>query len=425
MKGHVRQRSKGTWSIVIDAGRDPETGKRHQQWHTIKGTKRDAERALREMLHSLETGAYVKPSRISVGEYLKQWCHSYAMMHTSPRTAESYQSEVHRHLIPALGAIPLCQLQPQQVQSYYAHALTKGRVDGKGGLSARTVLYQHRILSEALSHAVKMGLVVRNITKAVDPPRPKRTRFTTLSIDDIPKFLEAARQTPYCVLFSTALGTGMRLGELLGLRWCDVDPGSGSLYVVQSLYKRRRVCQFIEPKSAHSRRQIALPSSLTLLLHQHGAKQEAQRILLGKPSNGDSLVFAYADGRPLDPGTVTHAFARLLKEAGLAHIRFHDLRHTHATLMLKSDVHPKIVSERLGHASVAFTLDTYSHVVPGLQEAAAARFDRILEPDVSKMLAKESESSENLAEHEQFESEPPGTRTLNRLIKSQLLFRLS
>jgi len=181
----------------------------------------------------------------------------------------------------------------------------------------------------------------------------------------------------------------------------------------------------VEPKSPHSRRQIALPSSLTRLLGQHAARQEAQRILLGKPSSGDDLVFAYADGRPLDPGTVTHAFSRLLKEAGLPHIRFHDLRHTHATLMLKSGVHPKIVSERLGHASVGFTLDTYSHVVPGLQEAAAEKFDRMLEPDVSKMLARGLDDGQNLARKTEFETEPPGTRTQNRLIKSQLLFLLS
>ena len=207
----------------------------------------------------------------------------------------------------------------------------------------------------------------------------------------------------------------MRLGELLGLRWCDVDLDSGSLHVVQALHKRCGVCEMRAPKSSHSRRQIALPSSLTLLLYQHGAKHEAARILLGKPPTESDLVFAYPDGRPLDPGVISHSFAAVLKRAGLPHIRFHDIRHTHATLMLKAGVHPKVVSERLGHASVAFTLDTYSHVVPGLQEAAAKRFDEMLEPDVSKMLARGVGS----------DSEPPGTRTQNRLIKSQLLYQLS
>ncbi|GAH80025.1 unnamed protein product, partial [marine sediment metagenome] len=251
---------------------------------------------------------------------------NYAGMHTSPRTQESYRMEVEHHLIPHLGAIALCQLQPQQLQSYYADALKKGRMDGKGGLSARTVLYHHRILSEALSHALKMELVARNVAKAVDPPRPRQVKIATMALEDIPKFVEVVWETPYYVLFFTALFTGMRLGELLGLRWRDIGLDSGALFVVQALYKRRGVCQMIEPKSPYSRRKIALPSSLSLLLRQHGAKQEAERILLGKVVSGDDLVFAYVDGRPLDPDTVSHAFVRLLKRAGLPHIRFHDLR---------------------------------------------------------------------------------------------------
>ena len=355
--------------------------------HTVRGTKKDAERALRELLHSLETGGYVEPRRITLGEWLEEWLSSHAKMHISPRTAESYKMEIHHHLIPALGAIPLCQIEPQQIQSYYGRALTKGRVDGKGGLSPRTVLYQHRILSEALNHAVKMGLVARNVVKAVDPPKPHRVKMTTMASEDIPRFVESAQETSYSVVFLTALGTGMRLGELLGLRWCDVDLDTGYLSVVQALYKRCGVCMMVEPKSSYSRLRIALPPSLTLLLREYGTKQEGQKILLGKPLTGDDLVFAHPDGAPLDPGTVGHTFSDVLKKAGIPHIRFHDLRHTHATLMLKSAVHPKVVSERLGHASVAFTLDTYSHVVPGLQEAAAERFDKILEKDVSKMLA--------------------------------------
>lgn len=378
MKGHIRKRGKNSWAIVVELPKDAETGKRRQQWHTIHGTKGDAQRELRGILHSLEVGGYVKPNRITLGQYLKQWSENYAVIHTSPRTSESYQLEIRNHLIPALGAIPLCQLQPQQVENYYTDALTKGRGDGKGGLSARTVLYHHRILSEALSHAVKMGLINRNVANAVDPPKPARPRVATMTSEDIPKFLEAASDTPYYTLFFMALSTGMRLGELLGLRWGDIDLGSGSLFVVQALYRSNGVSEMREPKSPHSRRQIAMPSSLIQLLQQHYAKQEAQNILLGRKVTRSDLVFAHPDGKPLDRHTVSHSFSEVLEEAGLPHIRFHDLRHTHATLLLKSGVHPKVVSERLGHASVAFTLDTYSHVVPGLQEAAAESFDKLL-----------------------------------------------
>jgi len=408
MKGHIRQRSKGTWSIVIDVGRDTRTGKRRQQWYTVKGTKKDAERELREKLRSLETGAYVKPQKISLGEYLQHWVRSYVVIHTSPRTVEGYQSIVNRYLIPALGAIPLYQLQPQHLEKYYANALLNGRLDGKGGLSARTVLHHHRLLSEALSHAVKQGVLVRNVAEVVVAPRPGRSQMATLSFADVPRFLDAARRTPYYILFYAALYTGMRRGELLGLRWCDIDLGKASISVVQTLY-RLSSGEFVikEPKSPHSRRLVALSPSLAELLRGYHAEQEAQKVLLGTTLTGQDLVFAHPDGSPLDPSTVTHAFGKLIKKAELPHIRFHDLRHTHATLMLKGGVHPKIVSERLGHANIGITLDTYSHVVPGLQEAAALRFDALISSeaeqteDVSKMLAKDDDS----------DSAPRGIRT--------------
>ena len=292
-----------------------------------------------------------------------------------------------------LGRVLLTQLQPQHLQNYYSQALTKGRIDGKGGLSARTVLYHHRILSEALSHAVKMGFLVRNVAEAVDPPQVERTNWETLAPEDVPKFLEAAPTTPYYVLLYTALYTGMRLGELLGLRWCDVDLDVASLSVVQALYKRCGVCKMIKPKSSHSRRRIALSPSLGLLWGDYKTEQQAQAILLGKPLGDSGLVFSHPDGKPLDPGVVSHTFARVLRKSGLPHIRFHDLRHSHATLLLKAGIHSKIVSERLGHANIGITLDTYSHVLLGLQERAVERFDEMLEPgviagNVSKRLAK-------------------------------------
>jgi integrase len=408
MRGHIKQRSKGSWSIVVDVGRDPATGKRRQQWYTVRGTKGDAERELRERLRSLETGGYVKPQRTTVGEYLGHWVQTYATMQTSPRTAEGYRAIVGRYLIPALGGILLSQLQPQHLEKYYADALSHGRLDGKGGLSAQTVLHQHRVLSQALSQAVKQGLLARNVAEAVAAPRPGRLQMATLSSGDVPRFLDAARQTPYYVLFYAALYTGMRRGELLGLRWCDIDLGKASISVVQTLHRLSKGGFLIrEPKSPHSRRLVALSPSLTELLRRHHAEQEAERVVLGRSLAGEDLVFAHSDGSPLDPSTVTHAFGKLIRKAALPHVRFHDLRHTHATLMLKGGVHPKIVSERLGHANIGITLDTYSHVVPGLQEAAALRFDTLIGleaeegGDVSKPLAKDGDS----------DSAPRGIRT--------------
>jgi len=372
------------------------------------------------MLLALEKGTYVKPSRLTLGEWLTQWFETYVTMHTTPRTQESYHSIIRHHLImPAIGAIPLTQLQPQHLQSYYARAITQGRADNRGGLSARSVLYHHRILSEALGHAVKMGLVARNVAEVVIPPHPARIRLATLAPDDIPNFLEAARETPYYVFFSTLLYTGLRRGELLALRWRNVDLDMASLHVVETAFKLGSGEYVIkEPKTPHSRRTVALPPSLALLLRRYRYDQELLWAQLGKRLTDGDLVFAHSDGNPLDPNAVTRTFAKLIRKAGLPHIRLHDLRHTHATLMLKAGVHPKVVSERLGHASVVITLDTYSHVLPGLQEAAAERFDKMLKmgaseaeesSDVSKMFASEGES----------ECRPYRSRTCDTLIKSQ------
>ncbi len=376
MKGHIGQRTKGSWSIVVDVGRDQEAGKRRQQWQTVKGTKRDAERELRAILTRLETGAYIKPTKLTVGEYLEQWLQGYVSSNVGPRTRERYVEIARTHLIPALGSIPLTVLRPQHIQTYYGKALESGRRDGNGGLSAQTVQHHHRVLYEALKHAVKHGILVRNVAEAVDPPRPEHKEMAALGPEAANRLLEAMRRSPYYVLFYTDLFTGLRRSELLALRWCYVDLDLASLSVVETLHQlHNREFVFRQPKSKRGRRQIALSPSLALLLRQHRAEQEGTQKLLGLELSPSDLVFSRPDGSPLQPDSITQAFTRLARSIGLQGVRFHDLRHTHATLMLRQGIHPKVVSERLGHSGIAITLDTYSHVLPGLQEAAAQRFE--------------------------------------------------
>jgi len=409
MKGHIRQRARHSWTIVIDAGKDPDTGKRQQQWHTIKGTKRDAQRILNEILVALEKGSYVRPSKLTLGEWLSQRLDGHVMMHTTPRTQESYRSIVNEHIKPALGTILLNQLRPEQIQRYYAKALASGRSDGKGGLSARSVLYHHRILSKALTQAVRMGILARNVASFVEPPRPARAKMATLSPDEIVRFLDAASETSYYTFFSTLLCTGLRRGELLALRWRNLDLDHAVLHVTETAFKLGNGEYVIkEPKTSHSRRSVLLPSSLVALLRQYRVDQDHLYYQLGETLTDDNYVFSQPDGMPLSPNAITLAFKRTIRKAGLSHIRVHDLRHTHATLMLKAGIHPKVVSERLGHASVSITLDTYSHVLPGLQEAAVE--GRKSKPNVSKMLASQT----NLA------SRPCRSRTCDTLIKSQV-----
>jgi integrase len=386
MKGHIRQRSKGSWTIWVDLGRDPETGKRKQQTLTVRGGKKDAERELRAILTRIEGGTYVRPIKITVGEYLETWLRDYVSTNTAPSTADGYSDIVKAHIIPELGQFPLTALQPSHIQAYYSRMLGSGRRDGKGGLSAQTVKHHHRVLYEALKHAVKHGVLIRNVVEAVDPPRPQNREMSTLEPDDVHSLLNAARGTPHYTLFYTAVYTGLRRSELLGLRWRDVDLDLSTLSVVQTLHHiSKKGYTFREPKTRRSRRLVDLSPSLAVLLREHRANQELERELLGRQLMSDDLVFSYSDGTPLPPNSVTKAFHKLVQSLGLSGIRLHDLRHTHATLMLRQGVHPKVVSERLGHSSVAITLDTYSHVLPGIQAAAARRFDEGLQRTTEKV----------------------------------------
>jgi integrase len=372
MRGHITKRGKDSYTIVLNLGRDPETGKRKQQWVSVKGTKKDAEKRLSELLSQLDNGIYVQPKRTTFADYLEMWLNEYAKNNLSPRGFERYAGIIRKHLIPDLGKVTLTQLKPEHLQKHYTTKLNDG-------LSARTVRYHHALIHVALQTAVKWGLVSRNVADAVDPPRIRRNEMQTWDEDDVNRFLEAAKDSPYYALFHTALYTGMRRSKLLGLKWTDVDFILSQIYINRSLHHLKDGSYiFTQPKSAKSRRTIALSPSAILTLKEHHEKQEAIRAMLGIPLTDDDLVFSQLDGKPLRPNTITRAWTMLAARAGVKVIRLHDARHTHASLMLKQGIHPKIVQERLGHASIQMTLDTYSHVAPGLQQAAAEGFDRLL-----------------------------------------------
>jgi len=379
MRGHIVKRGKNSYSIKISVGKDAITGRYKAHWVSIKGTKKEAEKRLNELLNQLDNGTFMKPGKTTLSEYLERWLKDYVWPNLAPRTAEGYEHICRHHLIPALGNMILTGLKPEHLQQYHSEKLLGGRCDGKGGLSPRTVRHHHMALHDALEHAVKMGLLNRNIADAVSPPSCQRPQWQTLSEMDISTFLEAAKQTPHYVLFYVALFTGMRRSELLALRWCDVDLLLCQAHVTRSLHHLLTGEIVIRaPKTVKGRRMVALSPSVALLLQEHKDKQKAQRAILEIPITDNDLIFSDQEGKPLLPNTVTHAWIKLVRRIGLKGIRLHDARHTHASLMLKQGVHPKIVQERLGHASIQMTLDTYSHVAPGLQEAAAAGFDKMV-----------------------------------------------
>jgi integrase len=385
MRGHITKRGKNSYSIAISLGKDAATGKYKYQWVSVKGTKREAEKHLAELIHQLDNGTYIKPGKTTLAEYLERWLKEYSWPNLAPRTTEGYESIIHRHIIPALGKIPLIQLKPEHLQRYYSEKLSGGRYDGKGDLSRTTVSHHHTCLHRALKMALKWGLINRNPADAVTPPRPQRSEMHTMNEDDLHSFLEAAKRTPYYVLFYLALFTGMRRSELLALRWTDVDLLLCQIYVTRSLHHLRTgEIIFRAPKTTKGRRMVSLSPSTAQLLHEYKENQEEHRASLGIPLDDDDPVFSDLEGKPFLPDTVSHAWVKLVKRIGLEGIRLHDARHTHASLMLKQGVHPKVVQERLGHATISTTLDLYSHVAPGLQQAAAEGFDKMVLPKHEK-----------------------------------------
>ncbi len=369
MRGSIRQQTKGTWQITLDVGISVD-GRRKRHFETINGRKADAQKRLNELLVALEKGSYAPTGKITVAEHLQQWLDGYVKTNCSPRTLDGYGAIIQNHLIPAFGRIPLKQLQPARIQTYYGEACER--------LSSRTVHHHHRILSQSLKYAVRQGYLGRNPCDLVDPPSPRRKVMRTLTPVEVDVLLLTATGSQYYPVIYMALSSGLRQAELLGLRWRDIDLQSKSISVSQVLYKRRGVCVFKEPKTEHSRRRVAMTPKLAAFLKAYRSEREDLYTRLEMRLELDDLVFGNADGGPVDPGVLSHAFARLVRAAGLGQVRFHDLRHTFASLMLLRGAAPKVISEALGHASVAFTMDVYSHIIGGMQEDAMRLLDDVM-----------------------------------------------
>ena len=372
----ARKNTKSSWQIQIDQGRDSITGKRLRSYENLKGTRREAERRLSALLRKLESGDHIEPSKINFKDFSERWLRDHAWTNLSPETAQAYEIMVAKHMIPVFGAYKLQKITPEILQRYYLDKLDNGRRDGKGGLSRRTVKHHHRLLHVIFASAVKWRVLPRNPADSVDPPQFQRKEMNTFDQEGLETFLDSLKDTEYYPVFYTLLFTGMRRSEALALRWQDIDLDFGRLSIERSLHHLNdRTFHFLPPKTEKSRRLVALPPSLAMLLRHHRDNQRAMRLTMGAAVSNNDLVFAHVDGKPLLPHSISQAWSRLAKRAGYPEVRLHDARHSHASLMLAQGVHPKVVSERLGHNSVSLTLDVYSHVLPGIQEAAALAFD--------------------------------------------------
>jgi integrase len=378
MKGHIRARSPNHWAIVIDLP-DPETGKRRRKWHSFEGTKREAQVECARLISEIKGGLYVEPAKITVRQFLTRWL-DHMKSQVAPRTHERYCEIALRGLAPLLGDVLLPKLKAIRISAAYSRALTSGRRDGRGGLSPRTVGHMHRILRQALKQAVDWDVLVRNPTDAVQPPKVEQKEMRALDVGETAALLEAVRPTRMFIPVLLAVTSGMRRGEITALRWRSVDLANGKLEVKTSAEQTKVGVREKETKSGKARTvTLAMLAIEELRRHKFKQAQEAQELLrLGVRQTDDSHVTAQIDGQPLKPNSLTHEFVRFIAGTKLPRIRFHDLRHTHATQLLKSNVHPKIVQERLGHEDVSTTLNLYSHVLPGMQDDAAKRVDAAL-----------------------------------------------
>ena len=374
MKGHIRERSPGHWAIVLDVV-DPQTGKRRRKWHSLKGRKREAQVECARLIGEHKAGKVnLAPNKTTVAEFLDRWL-DHMRAHLSPKSHERYTELVDKNIVPLIGGTALAKLQPVIISQAYAKALKSGRRDGKGGLSPKTVLYMHRILRQALEQAVLSELLGRNPADKVEPPKVERRQMTALDTDAAAALVESARDTTLFIPVLLAVMCGIRRGEIAALRWRAVDLERGTLSIIASAEQTKDAVREKPPKNGKGR-SVELSSLVVEELRRYRAKQAENLLRLGIRLTDDHHVVMRDDGQPLQPRSLTHAFQIFLEQHKMRRVRLHDLRHTHATLLLKGGVHPKIAQERLGHSSIAITLDLYSHVLPGMQREAAQLLDQ-------------------------------------------------
>jgi integrase len=376
MKGSIVERSKGHFAIILEV-RDEASGKRKRRWHAFQGTKRQAQIECSRLITELKNGNSIEPSKTTVAQFLGRWL-DHIKTQVTPKSHERYAGIVNQNLIPAIGAVRLNKLKPIQISAAYSAALDGGRRDGKGGgLAPRTVGHMHRVLKQALGQAVLWGESVRNPASAVDPPKVDWKPMQTYDLPQTVELIEAVRDTPLLIPTLLAVLCGLRRGEICALRWRNVDLIAGQISVVESLEQTKSGLRFKSPKSGKGRT-VALSVTVVDELRAHRVKRAQDLLRLGMGLSDDDMVIGQTDGSTISPIYISQLWARTIKKTRLARLRFHDLRHAHATHLLANGVHPKVASERLGHSKVGITLDLYSHVIPGMQEDAAAMVDRAL-----------------------------------------------
>jgi integrase len=368
--GHIRKRGEKSWKLKFDVGTDI-GGKRQIRYHSFKGTKREAQAELTRLIASANTGTYVDPDRATVSEFLMRWERDWAPLHVSPKTLERYSGLISKQIVPHIGPIPIQKLRPAHLSELYAKIV-------QSGLAPRTAGHAHRLLHRAFGIAVQWGVLPQNIVDNVSPPRVASTEIEIMREDDIRVVLEKLRGRTMYPIASLALATGMRRGELLALRWQDVDLDGGKLRVEQSLEQTKAGMRFKSPKTKNGRRTISLPTTTVSELRDHWKAQQEFRLWCGVGrSPDDALVFPAPDDRPRSPNGLTKEWRLAMKAVGLDRVTFHALRHTHASSLIAAGLDVLTISRRLGHGSPAITLGVYGHMFANTDDRAAQAIDAL------------------------------------------------
>jgi integrase len=376
MKGHIVKRAKNTYSLVVELGLHPETGKRQQKWITFIGKRKAAENELHRQLTLVEAGDFIDPSKVTVGEFFEQWLSVIAEHKVGRKTMERYRSIVKHHIGPALGRLPLQKLTALHIETHYARLAKEGRKDGReGGLSAQTILHHHRLISEALQKAVAWKLRTHNPADSVTPPAITPREVMPIDETQSAWLLTVAEGTRLYLPIMLALCTGLRRGEILALRWSDMDWDRAVLTVSRALEETSEGVELKQPKTRHGRRKVAVPAIAVDALRKHEAGQQHYRELLGEGYQENDLICCVEDGSIWKPSAFTSSYRALLKRRKLAGPNFHALRHSHASQLLRAGVDAKVISKRLGHSRASFTMDVYAHLMPGQDAEAANRTD--------------------------------------------------
>ena len=373
MAGTIVEKGNGKYLARVYIGQ--ENGKR--KYHSKQfNNKKEAEKYLTKISHEKNTNTFADSGKMTVAEHMETWLETVVKNRVKEKTYLDYKNRVKLYITPAIGKVKLSKLEPRRIQILYSDMIEEG-------LSSRSVRYVHTLIRNSLQQAVKWGYLYRNPADMVTDELPKRERkeMKVLTSEQVKVFMEASVYSIMKPLFSLLITSGMRPSEALGLKWTDVDYKNNRVTVNRTLTRfTKGGWKLEEPKTSKSRRTIPLPSSTMADLKEHGIKQ-AEEILKAKEGkyNKQDFVFAANNGEPLKLNNVLNRhFKPLLEQAGLPDMRLYDLRHTCATLLLSAGENPKVVSERLGHSTITLTLDTYSHVLPDMQQGASDKLEHLL-----------------------------------------------